>query len=101
VLVDAYSEMLETLLTLERWAALVPLNIRSGSDAIEPIPGYGDLGTIGYGKDNARYAPGGRKRAVWPTPLVVLSHARPFDLGLRRRRAFRRTHWNRSSVRRT
>ena len=32
VLVDAYSEMLETLLTPERWAALVRRNVRSGSD---------------------------------------------------------------------
>jgi len=36
VLVDAYSEMLETLLTPERWAALVRLNVRSGSDTIKP-----------------------------------------------------------------
>ena len=34
ILVDAYSEMLETLLTPERWAALVRLNVRSGSDTI-------------------------------------------------------------------
>ena len=36
VLIDAYSEMLETLLTPERWAALVRLNVRSGSDTIKP-----------------------------------------------------------------
>src|SRR5258708_5470877 len=52
VLVDAYSETLETLLTPERWAALVQLNVRSGSDTVKTIPSYGDLETIGYGKDN-------------------------------------------------
>ena len=43
VLVDAYSEMLETLLTPERWAALVRLNVRSGSDTVERIPSYGNV----------------------------------------------------------
>ena len=52
VLVDAYSETLETLLTPERWEALVRLNVRSGSDTVKTIPSYGDLETIGYGKDN-------------------------------------------------
>src|SRR6476659_131760 len=50
--VDAYSETLETLLTPERWEALVRLNVRSGSDTVKTIPSYGDLETIGYGKDN-------------------------------------------------
>jgi hypothetical protein len=53
ILVDAYSEMLETLLTPKRWAALVRFNVRSGSDTIKPTPSYGDLETIetiGYGK---------------------------------------------------
>ena len=53
VLVDAYSEKLETLLTPERWAALVRLNVRSGSDTIKTIPSYGDLETIGYGKETS------------------------------------------------
>jgi hypothetical protein len=30
----------------------VRFNVRSGSDTVEPIPSYGDLETIGYGKDN-------------------------------------------------
>jgi pimeloyl-ACP methyl ester carboxylesterase len=50
VLVDAYSETLETLLTRERWAALVRLNVPSGSDMVKTIPSYGDIETIGYGK---------------------------------------------------
>jgi hypothetical protein len=44
VLVDAYSETLETLLT-QRWATLVRLNVRSGSDKVTTIPSYGDLET--------------------------------------------------------
>src|SRR6266567_958190 len=52
ILVDAYSERLQTLMTPEQWAALVRLNMRLGADTVEPIPGYGDLETIGYGTDN-------------------------------------------------
>jgi hypothetical protein len=36
VLVDAYSEMLETLFTPERWAALVRLNVRSAATRSRP-----------------------------------------------------------------
>ena len=80
VLIDAYSEMLETLLTPERWAALVRLNVRSGSDTIKPIPGYGDLETIGYGKNNAVMRQAVATTPLGPMPLAVLAHARPFDL---------------------
>jgi pimeloyl-ACP methyl ester carboxylesterase len=80
VLIDAYSEMLETLLTPERWAALVRLNVRSGSDTIKPIPGYGDLETIGYGKNNAVMRRAAATTPLDPMPLAVLAHARPFDL---------------------
>ena len=64
ILVDAYSERLETLLTPGRWSALVRFNVRSGSDTIEPIPSYGDLETIGYGKDNVMM-----RQATATTPL--------------------------------
>jgi len=80
VLVDAYSEMLETLLTPERWAALVRLNVRSGSDTVKPIPSYGDLETIGYGKNNAVMRRAAATTPLGPMPLAVLAHARPFDL---------------------
>jgi pimeloyl-ACP methyl ester carboxylesterase len=80
VLIDAYSEMLETLLTPERWAALVRLNVRSGSDTIKPIPGYGDLETIGYGKNNAVMRQAAASTPLGPMPFAVLAHARPFDL---------------------
>ena len=72
--------MLETLLTPERWAALVRLNVRSGSDTIKPIPGYGDLETIGYGKNNAVMRQAAATTPLGPMPLAVLAHARPFDL---------------------
>ena len=80
VLVDAYSERLETLLTPERWAALVRLNVRFGSDTVKPIPGYGDLETLGYGKDNAVMRQAAASTPLGPMPLAVLAHARPFDL---------------------
>jgi len=80
VLVDAYSEKLETLLTPERWAALVRLNVRSGSDTVKTIPSYGDLETIGYGKDNVVMRHAEATTPLGPMPLAVLAHARPFDL---------------------
>jgi pimeloyl-ACP methyl ester carboxylesterase len=75
VLVDAYSEMLETLLTPERWAALVRLNIRSGSNTVEPIPSHGDLETIGYGKDNAVMRRAAATRPLGQMPQAVLACA--------------------------
>jgi hypothetical protein len=39
-------------MTPKQWAALVRLNVRLGTDTVEPIPGYGDLETLGYGKNN-------------------------------------------------
>jgi pimeloyl-ACP methyl ester carboxylesterase len=80
ILVDAYSEMLETLLTPERWAALVRLNVRSGSDTVEPIASYGDLETIGYGRSDAVMREAAATTPLGPMPLAVLAHARPFDL---------------------
>jgi pimeloyl-ACP methyl ester carboxylesterase len=80
ILVDPYSEKLETLLTAERWAALVRLNIRQGTDKVEPIPGYGDLETLGYGKDNAVMRRAAASAPLRPMPLSVLAHGRPFDL---------------------
>jgi pimeloyl-ACP methyl ester carboxylesterase len=79
ILVDAYSERLETLLGPERWQALVRLNTESGSDTVGPIPGYGDLETVGYGTANAVM----RKAAATPPgtmPLAVLTHGKPFPV---------------------
>jgi pimeloyl-ACP methyl ester carboxylesterase len=80
VLVDPYSEVLETLLSPERWAALVRLNVRSGSDTVKLIPSYGDLETIGYGKDNLVMRQAAATTPLGPMPLAVLAHARPFEL---------------------
>jgi len=80
ILVDPYSERLETLLTPERWAALVRFNVRLGSDTVEPIPSYGDLETIGYGKDNVVMRKAAATTPLRAMPLAVLAHARPFEL---------------------
>jgi pimeloyl-ACP methyl ester carboxylesterase len=80
ILVDPYSERLETLLTPERWAALVRLNVRFGTDTVKPIPGYGDLETLGYGKDNVMMRQAAASTPLGSMPLAVLAHARPFDL---------------------
>jgi pimeloyl-ACP methyl ester carboxylesterase len=80
ILVDAYSERLDTLLTPEQWRALVRLNVRLGTDRVEPIPGYGDLETLGYGKDNAVMRQAAATTPLRPMPLAVLAHGRPFAL---------------------
>jgi pimeloyl-ACP methyl ester carboxylesterase len=81
VLVDAYSERLETLMTPEQWKSLVQFNVQGGSDTVEPIPGYGDLETIGYGADNAAMRQAAAATPLRPLPLAVLAHGRPFDVG--------------------
>ena len=78
VLVDAYSERLETLMPPEQWAALVRLNQGFGADTVVPIPGYGDLETMGYGADNAVMREAVAASPLRPMPLAVLAHGRPF-----------------------
>jgi pimeloyl-ACP methyl ester carboxylesterase len=80
ILFDPYSERLETLLTPERWAALVRLNVRQGTDTVKPIPGYGDLETLGFGKDNVVMRTEALSSPLHPMPLAVLAHGRPFEL---------------------
>jgi pimeloyl-ACP methyl ester carboxylesterase len=80
ILVDPYSEWLETLLTPERWAALVRLNVRQGTDTVKPIPGYGDLETLGFGGDNVVMRRAAVSNPLRPMPLAVLAHGRPFEL---------------------
>jgi pimeloyl-ACP methyl ester carboxylesterase len=81
VLVDAYSERLETLMTPEQWVALVRFNVQSGSDTVESIPGYGGLETIGYGTSNETMRQAAGARPLDPMPLAVLAHGRPFEVG--------------------
>jgi len=80
ILVDPYSEGLEALLTPERWAALVRLNVRHGFDTVKTIPGYGDLETLGYGKDNVVMRRAIASSPLHAMPLAVLAHGRPFEL---------------------
>jgi pimeloyl-ACP methyl ester carboxylesterase len=78
VLVDAYSERLETLLTPEKWAALVRLNQANGTDEVIPIPGYGDVETLQWGADNAVVREAVAASPLRPMPLAVLAHGKPF-----------------------
>jgi pimeloyl-ACP methyl ester carboxylesterase len=80
VLVDAFSEIIEDLMTPERWQALVKLNQDMGSDTVVEIPDYGDLETIGYGADNAVLRAALAKTPLPQMPLSVLGHGRPFDV---------------------
>lgn len=78
VLVDAYSEMLEDVMSPEKWAALVQLNQGLGTDEIVPIPGYGDIETLRWGADNAVVREAVAASPLRPMPLAVLAHGKPF-----------------------
>jgi pimeloyl-ACP methyl ester carboxylesterase len=80
ILVDAYSERIEKLMTPAQWQALVRFNVRSGSDTVLPVPGYGDIETLGFGKDNSAMRQAAATTPLRPMPLAVLAHARPFDI---------------------
>ena len=82
VLVDAYSERLETLMPPERWAAIVRLKQELGSDTVFPIEGYGDEETIDYGADNAVVREAVAASPLPPMPLAVLAHGGAFDIRL-------------------
>jgi pimeloyl-ACP methyl ester carboxylesterase len=78
VLVDAYSERLESLMSPEQWQALVRLNQGVGTDTVIPIPGYGDVETFKWGADNAVVREAVAASPLRPMPLAVLAHGRPF-----------------------
>lgn len=78
VLVDAYSELLESVMPPERWQALVRLNQGMGTDEVVAIPGYGDLETIGFGADNAVMRAAVAASPLRPMPLAILAHGKPF-----------------------
>jgi pimeloyl-ACP methyl ester carboxylesterase len=80
VLVDAYSELLEDVMPADRWQALVRLNQGLGTDEVVPIPGYGDVETIGFGADNAVVREAVAASPLRPMPLAVLAHGRSFSL---------------------
>ena len=78
VLVDAYSERLEGLMSPVQWQALVRLNQGVGTDKVIPIPGYGDVETLRWGADNAVVREAVAASPLAPMPLAVLAHGRPF-----------------------
>src|SRR5262245_61601136 len=80
VLVDAYSERLEDVMSPEQWQGLVRFNQESGSDTVIPIPGYGDVETVPFGADNAVARAAVAAHPLPPMPLAVLAHSVPFAI---------------------
>ncbi|MCA9859773.1 MAG: alpha/beta hydrolase [Thermomicrobiales bacterium] len=80
VLVDAYSEFIETLMTPEQWESLVTFNAGLGTDTVVPIPDYGDLETIPYGSANPALRDATDQSPLREMPLAVLAHGVPFDI---------------------
>lgn len=80
VLVDAYSEFIEELVTPAQWQSLVAFNAGLGTDTVVPIPGYGDLETIPYGSANAALREVIERTPLPPMPLAVLAHGLPFEI---------------------
>ena len=78
VLVDAYSELLESGMPPERWQALVRLNQGLDTDEVVPIPGYGAAETLPWGADNAVVRDAVAASPLRPMPLAVLIHGKPF-----------------------
>jgi len=78
ILVDAYSELLEDVMSPEQWQALVRLNQELGSGKVVPIPGYGDAETTVYGADNAVVRQAVATSPLRPMPLAVFAHGKPF-----------------------
>jgi pimeloyl-ACP methyl ester carboxylesterase len=92
VLVDAYSEQTETLMTPEQWEAMGQLSRELGSDTVVPIPGYGDLETLGFGADNAVMREAVAASPLPPMPLAVLAHGKPIIV-LDEKQGFTTAEW--------
>ncbi|MCC6315894.1 MAG: alpha/beta hydrolase, partial [Thermomicrobiales bacterium] len=80
VLVDAYSELLESGMPPDRWQALKRLNQGGGTDTVMPIPGYGDVETLPWGGDNEVMRKAVAASPLRPMPLANLAHGKPFPL---------------------
>lgn len=80
VLVDAYSERLETLLTPDSYERLKKLNQSGGTDTVIPIPGYGDVETLPWGAYNDVMRKAAAASPLRPMPLAVLAHGKAFPL---------------------
>jgi pimeloyl-ACP methyl ester carboxylesterase len=79
VLVDAYSERVETLMPPERWAAMGRLNQELGSNTVFPLEGYGEMETVDYYADNAVVREAVAVSPLPPLPLAVLAHGGTFS----------------------
>ena len=79
VLVDAYSERQETLMSPERWAAVLRLAQETGSNTVFPLEGYGEMETVNYFADNAMVREAVAASPLPPMPLAVLAHGGEFD----------------------
>lgn len=77
VLIDAYNEFIEELMTPEQWTSLVAYNHDLGTDDIIPIPDYGDIETIPYGSPNPELR---AAASLGDMPLAVLAHGVPFEI---------------------
>ena len=76
VLVDAWYEGLEQLLTAEDWAAYVRLN-----SAVPPeLASYADLETLDFAAASATMRRAAAAQPLPPLPLTVLAHGQPFGL---------------------
>jgi pimeloyl-ACP methyl ester carboxylesterase len=80
VLVDAYSERSEDLMTPEQWQSINQLNRDYGSETVVPIPGYGDLETLTWVASNDAMRAGEAAEPLPPMPLAVLAHGIPILL---------------------
>ena len=80
VLVDAYSEMLETLMPPDKFEALKQINQAGGTDKVLQMPNYGPVETLPWGADNAVVRAAVAASPLRPMPLAVLAHGIPFPV---------------------
>ena len=78
VLVDAFSERLETLMSPEQWAALVRLNKASARTRSSRFRATAISRRLGWGADNAVVREAVAASPLRPMPLAVLAHGKPF-----------------------
>jgi pimeloyl-ACP methyl ester carboxylesterase len=80
VLVDAYTERSEDLMTPEQWDRINQLNRDYGSETVATIPGYGDLETLTWVATNEAMRAAEAVEPLSPMPLAVLAHGIPILL---------------------
>jgi pimeloyl-ACP methyl ester carboxylesterase len=78
VLVDSFSERLETILPPEKYEALKRLNQGGGTDTVFHMDGYGDVETLPWGGDNDVMREAVAASPLLPMPLAVFAHGKPF-----------------------